>query len=142
MQPTKTLRALLVLSGMIALGIGGMILFDPAGFHATNGIDLGTDASLRSEVRAPGGALAVLGVMMMIGAFAKSFTTASTLIGAAVYLAYGASRLLSIGLDGVPSPGIAGAAVIELTIGAACAFAMRGARLAREGEGMPSKRPT
>ena len=124
MQPTKTLRFLLVLSGLIAIGIGASILFAPAQFHATYGTELGTDANLLSEVRAPGGALLVLGVMMLIGVFVKPFTLASTSIAAAVYLAYGVSRLVSIALDGVPDSGLVGATAIELVIGAACAVAL------------------
>ena len=124
MQPTKTLRFLLISSGLIAIGIGASILFTPAQFHATHGIELGTDANLLSEVRAPGGALLVLGFLMLSGVFVKSFTLASTSIAAGVYLAYGMSRLLSIALDGVPDTGLVGAAAIELGIGAACAVAL------------------
>lgn len=124
MQPTKTIRALLGLSGLIAAGIGASILLAPAQFHATHGIELGADPNLLSEVRAPGGALLALGLMMWVGVFARSFTLASTSIAAAVYLAYGASRLVSLGLDGVPDAGLVGAAAIELALGAACVVAL------------------
>ena len=124
MQLTKTLRFLLVTSGLIAIVIGAAILFAPARFHATHGIELGRNANLLSEVRAPGGALMVLGFLMLIGAFRRSFALASTSIAAAVYLAYGGSRLVSFGLDGVPAPGLVGATAIELAIGAACAVAL------------------
>ena len=121
MKPSKTLRFLLVISGLIAIGIGASILLTPGQFHATHGIELGTDANLLSEIRAPGGALLALGFMMLIGTFVESFTLASTSIAAAVYLAYGGSRLLSMGLDGMPAGGLVGAAAVELVIGAACA---------------------
>ena len=55
MRPTTSTRTLLALSGLIAIGIGASILIAPAWFHASNGIELGTDANLLSEVRAPGG---------------------------------------------------------------------------------------
>ena len=38
MQPTKKLRALLIVSGLLAMAIGGSILFTPAAFYAANGI--------------------------------------------------------------------------------------------------------
>ena len=82
MQPTKTLRSLLVISGLIAIGLGASILFAPTQFHASHGIELGTDASSLSEVRAPGGALLVLGFLMLIGVIVRSFTLASTSIAA------------------------------------------------------------
>lgn len=124
MQLTKTLRALLVLSGLMAGFIGASILFTPAQFHAGHGIELGANVNLMSEVRAPGGALLVLGALMLVGAFVRSFTLVSTVIAAAVYLAYGAARLVSLGLDGVPDAGLVGATAIELVTGAACAIAL------------------
>lgn len=57
---------------------------------------------------------------MLIGTFARSFLTASTSIAAAVFLAYGVSRLLSMALDGTPDSGLIGAMVIELVVGSAC----------------------
>ncbi len=124
MQPTTTLRTLLVLSSLIAMFIGASILFTPAEFHAANGIVLGTDASQLSEVRAPGAALLVLGALMMVGVFVRSFTLASSSMAAAVYLAYGIARLISIRIDGMPEPGLVAAAAIELLLGGLCALAL------------------
>lgn len=119
-RPTRLHLALLLISGLIAIGIGASILWTPVQFHAAHGIQIGDDASLLSEIRAPGGALLALGVLMLIGTFARSFLTASTSIAAAVFLAYGVSRLLSMALDGTPDSGLIGAMVIELVVGSAC----------------------
>ena len=118
MQPGKTLRVLLAGAGLLAVGIGASILVAPASFHAGYGTDLGTDANLLSEIRAPGGALAVLGLLMLVGAFVPSFALASTTIAAAVYLAYGLSRLVSIAADGMPAGALLGATALELILGA------------------------
>lgn len=132
MLPTKKLRLLLVLSGLLAIGIGATLLLAPVQFHASNGIQIAADANLLSEMRAPGGGLFVLGSMMLIGVFVRAFTLASTATGAAVYLAYGGARLLSIALDGVPGPGLLAATAIELATGAMCAIALaRSARRTR-----------
>ena len=72
MNTTRTLRATLLVSGAIAASIGASILLDPAGFHAGHDIVLGSDPSLLSEVRAPGGALMALGLLMLAGAFVRS----------------------------------------------------------------------
>ena len=124
MQLTTKLRVLLVLSGLLAMTIGSSLLFVPAQFHATNGIQLDANPSLLSEVRAPGGALLVFGAMMLAGAFVRSFALASTAIGATVYLAYGGARLLSMAFDGLPGAGIVAATAIELVMGAICALAL------------------
>lgn len=124
MQPRPSLRLLLVVSGVLAMGIGAAILFSPAAFHAANGIEIGADPNLRSEVRAPGGALVALGGLILAGAFMRSLTFASAVVSATVYLAYGVSRLFSIAVDGMPTTAIVGATVIELLIGGASAAAL------------------
>jgi hypothetical protein len=132
MNSSRTHRILLAASGLIAFGIGAAILVAPAAFHASYGTDLGTNANLLSEIRAPGGALMVLGAMMLIGVFAPAFTLASTAIAATVYLAYGLSRLLSMALDGMPGEGLLTATAFELVLGFACTVVLvRSARRAR-----------
>lgn len=125
MNTTKALNCGLLISGLIAAGIGAAILVAPGPFYATYGIELGGDASLLSEIRAPGGALLALGLLMTIGAFVPALRFASTVVAAAVYLPYGLSRLLSMAIDGLPDTGLIGAAVLELAIGAAALVAVR-----------------
>jgi hypothetical protein len=86
--------------------------------HGANGVELGGNASLLSEVRAPGGALLALGILILAGAFILRLTYPAAMIAATVYLAYGFSRLLSMALDGLPAPGLVLAAGLEITIGA------------------------
>ena len=125
-QPTKPHRFFLVVSGLIAAAIGGAILVAPAAFHASNGIELAADPSLMSEVRAPGGALLGLGLLMLAGGFMASLARVSTAVAAAVYLSYGLARLVSVAVDGVPADGLLLAAGAELLIGAiALAFVAR-----------------
>ena len=122
---TRKHRALLIASSLIASGIGASILFAPAQFHATHGIELSESASLLSEVRAPGGALLLLGVLMGLGAFLRRWTHTSTVLVTAVYLSYGVSRLWSLAVDGTPDPGLIGGTAIELLIGTLGAIALR-----------------
>lgn len=117
MTHSKTLRALLFLSGLLATAIGAGLLFTPLSFHAANGIHVDADASLLSELRAPGGVLLLAGVGMLGGAFARSLTRAATIAGAAVFSTYGLARLVGLALDGTPGAGILAAAAIELVLG-------------------------
>ncbi len=134
MKPTKTVRALLVISSLVAIVIGASILAAPVAFQASNGIELGSDPSQLSEVRASGGALLALGALMLVGVFTSRFTLASTAIAAAVYLGYGASRLIAIALDGAPANGLLFAAALELVIGLASVVALvRGVKQASNG---------
>ncbi len=124
MKNSKLLKALLFLGGAVAIGIGAAILLMPTDFYGTYGIDIGRDASLLNEIRAPGGALVAMGVLVMAGAFFAQFTFASTVIATAAYLSYGLSRLFSMAMDGMPDSGLAGAAAFELVMGVICAFAL------------------
>ena len=105
--------------------IGAALLLDPTSFHAANGIQLGSDVNLLSEVRAPGGALLGFGLLTGAGAFVRRLTFASTLIGAAIYLGYGLSRLVAMGLDGMPSSALLGVTALELVVGTLCILALR-----------------
>lgn len=113
-------RGVVLLAGGCLAIIGGAILCAPHAFHGLNDITLPSDASMLSEVRAPGAALLVIGVGVLLGAFRPRHLRASAALGAAVYLAYAGARALSIALDGVPHEGLLQALAIELVAGAAC----------------------
>jgi hypothetical protein len=118
MNGSRVLKANLLVSGAILLTVGCVLLIAPAVMHAANGVDLGGDPSLLSEVRATGGALLALGVLVLAGVFVPRLRYPATMIAATVYVAYGLSRLLSMAIDGMPAPGIVVAAGLEITIGA------------------------
>ena len=121
MNGSKVLKANLLVSGLVLLAVGCTLLITPEVMHAANGVDLGGNPSLLSEVRAPGGALLALGMLVLAGVFVSRLRYPATMIAATVYVAYGLSRLLSMALDGMPAPGIVVAAGIEITIGATSA---------------------
>lgn len=127
MKINKSLRAGLLLSGLLAVGFGAALLFFPAAMHANNGVDLGGNPSLLSEIRAPGGALLVTGVLIAAGAFFPSLTLASALISTSFYFAYGFSRALSVALDGAPAAPLVKAMVAELVLGGVGALLVRSA---------------
>lgn len=113
-------RGLLLASGLLATTIATMILLAPGAFYGGYGIDIGADASLASELKAPAGALLLAGVLMTAGTFRSAFIVPSLATAAAVYLSYGLSRILSMAIDGIPHSGLVSAATIELAIGGVC----------------------
>ena len=84
-----------------------------------NGVDIRHSVNLLSEVRAPGGALLALGALIGTGAFVSRLTFSSALMGAALYLAYGGARLVSVVVDGMPTTILVAATVLELGVGLA-----------------------
>jgi hypothetical protein len=119
--PPLFARLTLGIAGALALGIGAAIAAVPVAFHGFNGLQLPPNADLMSELRAPGAALAVLGALILAGAFYSAWTRASALLGAILFLAYGAGRLIGLTLDGPPSDGLIAAMVLELVFGILCA---------------------
>jgi hypothetical protein len=119
-EMTYLQKAVLFLAGATALGIGAAILIFPAAFYTSYGVTIGSDPSLLSEIRAPGGALLVMGFFMLAGLVRPGLADVSRWIAAAVFLSYGCARLLSLALDGMPDEGLVIAAVFEIAIGLLC----------------------
>ncbi len=122
MKSSYCLKALLVFSGLLAIGIGGSLLFNPVAFHAASGLSLVNEAGLLSEVRASGGVLLVFGAVILLGAFIKSLELTAVWLGSLVYLSYGLSRVFSMQVDGMPGENLMIATVIELVIGSVLFF--------------------
>jgi hypothetical protein len=117
MERSIFVKAVLLISGLIGVGVGTAQLFVPVMFEASAGIQLGEDISLLSEIRAAGGALLVGGIMMMAGAFVSKLTLISMLLSSLFFLAYGFSRLLAMLVDGIPNPSLVAATAVEMIIG-------------------------
>ena len=112
----RIITTYLVISGLLLFVIGAAILLVPHAFHASNGIILGKDPNLLSEIRAPGGLLAGVSIFILIGAFVSKWQNTAVQLTVLVYGSFGLARLLGIVLDGMPSDGIIAATVIELVV--------------------------
>lgn len=124
MKDSKTLKAILLISGLIAAGFGAAIAFTPVEFSATSGIDLAGKPSLLSETRSAGGALLAAGALIVSGAFVRRLAFTATVVAGLMYLAYGASRILSMVADGMPHAILVQATVLELGVGLIALFAL------------------
>ena len=108
----------LFIAGLLLLAIGGTILLAPHALHAGNGIVLGHDPNLLSEIRAPGGLLVGSAVFILIGALRPDRQSLAVMLTVLVYGSFGLARLLGLALDGMPATGIVAATVIELVVAA------------------------
>ena len=124
MKNSKVLKTILLISGLIASAMGATILFAPGAFYATYGIELGGNLSLLNEIRASGGTLLASGILIMSGAFVDKLAFTAAVVSTLLYLSYGLSRVMSIGIDGMPVEELVQAAVLEIVIGLACIFAL------------------
>ena len=121
---SNSIRVMLFLCGLIASGIATTILFAPDAFYASYGIEVGSNATLANEIKAPAGALFVAGLLMFAGVFRWKFAIVSLATATAIYLSYGLGRVISIAVDGMPHSGMVSAAGIEILIGTACLLAL------------------
>ncbi|MDJ0700979.1 MAG: DUF4345 domain-containing protein [Woeseiaceae bacterium] len=115
MKNTMTVTYLSI-AGLLLLAIGGAILIAPHAFHGSNGISLGKNPNLLSEVRAPGGLLSISSIVILIAVFRTQLRSTAVKLSVLVYGSFGAARLVSIAFDGTPSPAIVGATVLELIV--------------------------
>lgn len=111
-------RSVLAASGGMLVFIGGSILFQPRDFFAMNGVEIVSDPSLLSELKAPAGLLVVAGLVMLAGSSKSRFAGTGLGLGALIYGSYGASRVISMIIDGWPSQSLMVATVIELALAA------------------------
>ena len=140
MEPTFLEKTALCLSGFTALGIGTFILSAPHPFYASYGITLGDDASLLSELRAPGAGLAAFGLIMLLGLRRRAMLPVSMTAALAVYLTFPAGRLVGLILDGMPTASVIGALLVVLAIAALCLVAFR-RRLWQPSPRLPAAQP-
>ena len=117
MKESKIVKAVLIISGIIGVIVGGSNLIIPIEFNASSGIDLQGNISLINEIRASGGGLLFVGIFILLGTFIKKLAYSSTLLATLIYLAYGFSRGLSIYIDGMPSDDLLYVVVFELIVG-------------------------
>jgi len=125
MKTTRSTKVLLMVSGLVAVGVGAALLFAPVAFQASAGIVLGDNVNLLSEMRAPGGALLASGVIILMGAFNPAMTPPALMLSALIYLSYGVSRLFSMAVDGMPHGPLIGATGFEILIGLLSLLALR-----------------
>lgn len=123
-----TQRCVLLLSGALLLLIGSTILVSPISFYAVNNIDLNGNASLINELKAPAGFLLLAGVLIVSAFFIRRYENPATCLAALIYLSYALSRMVSFGIDGVPSSGLIQAAVIEAVLGLSCVMVLAARR--------------
>lgn len=129
-NPTPISLAALPRAGTVALGlsggllvlIGASILTAPLAYQAGMGVTLPAEPTLLSDLRAMGGGLLALGLLLIAGARSAALRTAAAVAGATLYLSYGLSRLLSMGVDGLPDDTLIVSAGIELVVGGALAL--------------------
>lgn len=119
---TLSKKAALSLTALTSLAIGGLLVFVPGVLFGLNGIVLDPSAAMMSEVRSPGVLILLVGIVATAGLLNQSVERPALTISAGLLLAYGAGRLISLALDGLPPASLLAASAVELGLGAWCAL--------------------
>ncbi len=133
-------RLVLGLAGLVAATMGLIITLAPLAFYSSYGIDISPQPNLMSELRAPAANLAALGLIILSGALYQKMAQTSAWLGATVFFAFAAGRVVSIMLDGRPSDSILSALGIEMVLGLMCLWAASKGRLTKAGMHLMSLR--
>ena len=112
------IRITLAVSGAILGFIGGALMFAPKAFLETSHVFIDHDPGLLSELTAPSGLLAIVGVFMIFATIKLRFANLALSVGAIVYGSYGLCRLISMAFHGLPSESLITVTLIELSIAA------------------------
>ncbi|MEQ8594222.1 MAG: DUF4345 domain-containing protein [Parvibaculum sp.] len=115
-MPTAN-RVLLVLGGTLAAILSLAILFSPAAFYASYGIEVDGMANLLNELKAPALVILALGAIQALGAFQLRHHRLGIGAGVLLYLGFGLSRLAAMATDGPPAAALIAVTASELVIG-------------------------
>lgn len=119
-RATVLSKLILLTAGIIALLVGTAELLVPVQSEDFLGIVIDRDISLLNELRASGGGLAAVALLILAGAFLAELAYFSALLGTMLYWGYGLARVLSITLDGMPDPRLVQIAGLEFGVGLLC----------------------
>ena len=117
MKQTKLLTCFLFLAGLMLTFFGGFATFFPELYTARHDIDLLGNINLYNEFRGTGGLMMASGLLILLGSFRREFTFTAIIVGTSSYLMFGAARLYSMIVDGIPVTGIVRATVVEIIVG-------------------------
>ena len=124
MKPSKVLRIILFVLGLILIVLGSWRLLDPVNFFANSGSVLDSDIGLLNEVRGSDGVVAGFGLLIVLGAFIEKLTYTSTLVSIVLFLSYGTARLIGVAMDGYPGEEIVRGIIFEFIFGLIAVFAL------------------
>lgn len=123
MKHSLGLKVILIVLALTLVIFGGWRLVNPVDFYTFSGLELSDHAGLLSEVRAAGGIIMVSGLLVGLGAFRRSWSRTSLLVGTGAFFSLGLARLLGTALDGSPGAEVIKGMAIELVLAGLGLFA-------------------
>lgn len=135
-QTLKGTKALLVVNGVVAGIIGGLVTFAPGQLFALSGITLDTDPNMMSEVRAPGGVLLGAAIFIAAAAFVRHWQAPALALSALLYLGYAFGRVVAVSTNGLPGTDLLWALGIEVALGTVSLMVLASQRVTHTDRGL------
>lgn len=114
-------RVVLGTAALVLVAVGAGAALVPEVFYTGYGIDATTTA-VANELRAAGGALLLLGLLVGVGVMWSRAMFPAAVVAATVLLGYAIGRGISLLVDGMPTASMLVAGTTELVLGAAAAW--------------------
>jgi len=111
---------LLVVSGVGLAAVGGLMTFAPTILFGSNGVQIGIDPNLLSEIRGPGGVLFVTGLLLIAAVATRHLRGFASGVAAVVLLGTALGRIVSLMSDGIPASSLQAALLLEIILGGLC----------------------
>lgn len=124
MKNSITLKIILGVLGLLLTVLGSWRLMDPITFFENSGLILSPDAGIMSEARGTGGVVTGFGILVFLGAFNQKLSLTSTIVASILFLMFGFSRLIGMGIDGFPGNEIVRGIIFEFVLGSVALIAL------------------
>lgn len=111
---------LLVVSGVGLATVGGLMTFAPSALFGSNGVQIGSDPNLLSEIRGPGGVLFITGLVLIAAVMFRQLRGFASGVAAVVFLGTALGRVVSLLAEGMPAPSLQAAFGLEVILGGLC----------------------
>lgn len=111
---------LLVLSGAGLAAVGGLLTFAPTIPFSSNGVQIGDDPNLLSEIRGPGAVLLATGLLLLAAVAIRQLRGFASGVAAVVLLGTAFGRIVSLMSEGMPAPSLQAALLLEVILGGLC----------------------
>ena len=113
-------KTMLLLSGILAIGVGVAMLLFPVTFQGFQGVRFMPEPGILNEIRAAGVPIIAVGAFCLVALQKAQLKFAATSAAVVLYLGYGLARILGFLLDGMPHMGLVLVSALELGVGTAC----------------------
>ncbi len=124
MKNSIVLKIILGIGSAMFLLAGSFATFNPIGYVARNGADIGGELTLINDYRGSGAILIGAAIIMLLGIIHERMRFTSSVVMSVLFTTFALGRIISIVIDGLPTENLIKATVVESVVGLIAIFAL------------------